>query len=91
MHYRFFDSLSIPNYVIKQGPSHGAPHGNTERQRIYHAARQIKRDLKLYWLDFKIVHFTERHRSRFDGTKNSARYDAIAKEDHTYVATAEER
>ena len=30
-----FDVLSIPNYVIKNGPSHGARHGNTERQRIY--------------------------------------------------------
>ena len=28
------DVLSIPNYVIKKGPSHGARHGNTVRQRI---------------------------------------------------------
>ena len=33
-----FDVLSIPNYVIKKGPSHGARHGNTEKQRIRHAA-----------------------------------------------------
>ena len=33
-----FDVLSIPNHVIKKGPSHGAGHGNTERQRKYYAA-----------------------------------------------------
>ena len=32
------DVLSIPNYVIKKGSSHGALHGNTESQRICHAA-----------------------------------------------------
>ena len=32
-----FDTLSIPQYVIKKGPLHGARHGNTERQRIDHA------------------------------------------------------
>ena len=33
-----YDVLSIPNYVIKKSPFHGARHGNTERQRIHHAA-----------------------------------------------------
>ena len=33
-----FDTLSIPHNVIKKGPLHVAPHGNAERQRIYHAA-----------------------------------------------------
>ena len=33
-----FDVLSIPNYVIKKGPSHGARNGKTERQRIHYAA-----------------------------------------------------
>ena len=35
-----FDVLSIPNYVIKKSPFHGARHGNTERERerIHHAA-----------------------------------------------------
>ena len=27
------DALSIPNYVIKKGPTHGARHGKTEVQR----------------------------------------------------------
>ena len=33
-----FDTPSIPHNVIKKGPLHGARHGNTERQRIYHSA-----------------------------------------------------
>ena len=28
------DALSIPNYVIKKGPTHGARHGKTEVQKI---------------------------------------------------------
>ena len=32
------DALSIPNYVIKKGPTHGARHGKTEEQREYHLA-----------------------------------------------------
>ena len=38
-----YDVLSIPNYVIEKGPSHGRRHGNTERQRIYHAAHVCSR------------------------------------------------
>ena len=46
-----YDVLSIPNYVIKKGPSHGARHGPTERQRIYHkttihSEKQTKRVTK---------------------------------------------
>ena len=71
------DASSIPNYVIKKGPSHGARHGNTERQPTYHAAhvaakKENKRDITICWHDFKIVQLTEHHRSRLDGTKNSA-------------------
>ena len=33
-----FDTLSIPNCVIKNRPTHGARHGNTEEQRIHHMA-----------------------------------------------------
>ena len=32
------DALSIPNYVIKKGPTHGARHGKTEVQREHHLA-----------------------------------------------------
>ena len=32
------DALSIPNFVIKKGATHGARHGKTEVQREYHLA-----------------------------------------------------
>ena len=35
--------LSIPNYVIKKNPSHGARHGPTEKQRICYRARNMLR------------------------------------------------
>ena len=31
-------ALSIPNYVIKKGPTHGARHGKTEEQKEHHLA-----------------------------------------------------
>ena len=33
-----YDVLSIPGYVIVKGSDHGARHGPTERQRMYHKA-----------------------------------------------------
>ena len=36
-----FDTLSIPNCVIKKGPTHGARHGNTEEQRIHHVVYNV--------------------------------------------------
>ena len=41
-----FDALSIPNHVINKGPSHGARHGNTERQRNFHAAHTAAQKAK---------------------------------------------
>ena len=72
-----FDVLSIPNYVIKKGPSHDARHQNTERNKLItqftsRSKRQIKRDTTKNWNDFRIVHFTEHHRPRLDGTENAA-------------------
>ena len=32
------DALSIPNYVIKKGPNHGARHGKTKEQKEYQKA-----------------------------------------------------
>ena len=40
------DVLAIPNNVTKKGPSHGARHGPTERQRIYHEAHNTLRKAK---------------------------------------------
>ena len=73
-----FDALSIPLYVMKKGPLHVARCGNTEGQRIYHAAHiaaktgKAKRVLSPSWSDFKHVRFAGSHSSRLDGTKPSA-------------------
>ena len=32
------DAVSIPRYVIKKGRCHGARHGKTEEQKVYHIA-----------------------------------------------------
>ena len=79
-----FDVLSIPNYLIKKNPSHGARHGPTERHRIYHKAHNMlrkahKRSTTPYWKDSRTILYT------------CIAYDEIAKADHTHVATKGER
>ena len=91
------DVLSILNYVIKKGPSDGARHWNTERQRTYHAAHvspkkaekkgytsQLDRFLKcpISRLSQMDIGWTEDH---------CARLDEIAAEDHSFIATGAER
>ena len=36
-----YDVLSIPNFVIKKNPFHGARHGPSMRQKIYHKAHNM--------------------------------------------------
>ena len=36
-----FDALSIPGYVIKKNLHRGAKHGSSERQRMYHKAKEM--------------------------------------------------
>ena len=79
-----FGVLSIPNYVIKKGPSHNARHRNTERgreegyksilDRFLKSLRYRKSQLNIGWNE-----------------EFCARYDAIAVEDHSCIATASER
>ena len=53
------DALSIPNFVIKKGPTHGARHGKTEVQREYHLAWNVwKRCCKK--VDSQGGHFTKK-------------------------------
>ena len=53
-------ALSIPNYVIKKGATHGARHGKTEVQREYHLAWNAwKRCCKK--VDSQGEHFTGIH------------------------------
>ena len=54
------DALSIPNYVIKNGRSHGARHGKTKEQIEYHMAWNAwKRCCKK--VDSQGEHFTGFH------------------------------
>ena len=90
-----FDVLSIPHYVINKGPSHGARHGNIERQRIYYvthnAARRARENCHINHigqipeqpaLSSIAIGWDEYY---------CARYDAIAAEDHSHIATQAER
>ena len=73
------DALSIPNYVIKKGRSHGARHCKTEEQkesaiqpgmRGRDAARKLtlKVDiLQVFTIDFSEIQFIVNHNSQSDG------------------------
>ena len=97
------DALSIPNYWIKEGPTHGARHGRTEVQREYHLSWNAwKRCCKK--VDSQGEHFTGIH-DRFlrDPVHRESQlaigwkeqkckeWDELAKEDHTYHLTPEEK
>ena len=78
------DALSMPHYVIEEGPNHGARHGKTKEQTEYHMAwnawkRCCKRD------DSQGEHFTD-IQNRF-----LKEWDELAQEDHTYRLTPEEK
>ena len=89
-----FDTSSIPNCVIKNCPTHGARHGNTGKQIIYHVAHNAyKRCLKKKY-DGMLDRFLNSPRYRASQTEHGwteelcAKYDAPALEDHSYTYTA---
>ena len=97
------DAISIPDYVIKKGATHGARHGKTEVQREYHMAWNAwKRCCKK--VDSQGEHFTDIH-DRFLrdpvyrvsqlaigwSEQKCKEWDELAQEDHTYKLTPEER
>ena len=96
------DALSIRNYVIKKGPTHGARHGKTEVQREYLTWNAWKRCCKK--VDSQGDHFTGIH-DRFlrdpayresqiaiGWTEQKCKeWDELAEEDHTYHLTPEEK
>ena len=96
------DAISIPDYVIKKGATHGARHGMTEVHREYHMAWNAwKRCCKKF--DSKGEHFTGVH-DRFlrdpvcresqleiGWTEEKCKdMDELAKEDHAYHLSTEE-
>ena len=90
------DALSIPNYVIKKGPTHGGRHGKTEVQKEYHQAWNAwKRCCKK--VDSQGEHFTGIHdrllrdpiyresQLAIGWTDQKCKeWDELAQEDHTY-------
>ena len=78
------DALSIPNYVIKKGATHGARHGKTKEHTEYHMAWNAGRDaarkftlkvniLHVFTIDFSEIQFIVNHNSQSDGQNNSAK------------------
>ena len=97
------DAISIPDYVIKKGAIHGARHCKTAVQRKYHVAWNAwKRCCKK--VDSQGEHFTGIH-DRFLrdpvyresqlaigwSEQECKEWDELAKKDHTYKLTPEER
>ena len=82
------DALSVPNYVVKKGRSHGAGHGKTWLGvRGRDAARKLTLKvniLQVFTMDFSEIQFIVNHNSQSDG-------DELAQEDHTYHLTPEEK
>ena len=60
------DVLSVPNFVIKKGPSHGACHGNAERQLIYHATHLSSQKAKKKEYKSVLDRFLKSLRCRMD-------------------------
>ena len=77
------DAISIPDYAIKKGATHGARHGKTEVQREYHLASNAwKRCCKkvdsqgehftgVFTIDFSEIQFIVNHNSQSDGQNKS--------------------
>ena len=96
------DAISIPDYVIKKGATHGARHGKTEVQREYHLAWNVwKRCCKK--VDSQGEHFTGIH-DRFLrdpvyresqlvigwSEQKCKEWDDLAREDFSYKLTPEQ-
>ena len=87
-----FDTLSIPNCVIKKGPTHGARHGNTEEQRIHHMAYNTYKRCRKKKNDGIILYrFLNSPRYRASQVEHGwteelcAKHDALAQEDRSYM------
>ena len=75
--------------MINKGPSHGARHGNTKRQRIYCGSQRSKEGKEEgVQIHFGTARVTENPQTAIGWDEElCAHYDAIAAEDHSYIAT----
>ena len=97
------DALSIPNYVIKKGRCHGARHGKTEAQKEYHLAwnawKRCCKKVDSQGELFTAIHdrflrdpiYRESHLAIGWTEQQCKEWDEVAKEDHTYHLTPEEK
>ena len=87
------DLLSVPEYVIKKGRSHGHRHGKKPGDKEYYLANKLKK--KCQKRQFQGIHdrdsefrsqMIENHRDE----ELCRRWDALADEDHTHHLTVQE-
>ena len=92
--------MSIPGYVINKNPTHGARHGPSVRQTMYHKAHDMLRKARKdksggYKTIPERWHDDDKYRkslSEIGWTEEQIiQYDAVALEDHSYEATWQER
>ena len=94
-----YDVLSIPGYVIKKNPTHGARHGPSMRQYMYHKTHAMLKKASKHKHGYKNIldrwNTADKYRKSVSDTgwteEQIIRYDEIALEDHCYVATQQER
>ena len=92
-----YDVLSIPSYVIEKNPSHGARHGSTMRQKIYHKTHNMlkKAQKKQCTINLERWYKSDLYRGSLSkigwNEATIMAYDKIAFEDHSHTATREER
>ena len=95
-----FDVQSIPGYVIKKNPSYGARRGPSVRQTMYFKAHDLLRNVRSNNNgNSKTIldrwHDNDKHRKSLSDIgwieEQIIQYDAIALEDHSCVASWQER
>ena len=97
------DALSIPNYGIKKSATHGARHGETEVQRKYrlpwNAWKRCCKKVDTQGEHFAGIHdrflrdpvYRESQLAIGWSEQKCKEWDDLAKEDHTYKLTPEEK
>ena len=95
-----YDVLSIPGYVIKKNPTHGARHGPCMWQCMHCKAHDILRKARLhksggYKTFLDRWNNDDKYRKSLSDIRwteeQIVQYDVIALEDHSYVARKQER
>ena len=95
-----YEVLSVPGYVIKKNPTHGARRGPSVRQTMYHRAHDMLRKARKHKSGgYKTIlerwHDVDEYRKSLSDIgcteEQIIQYDEIAMEDHSCVATRQER